>query len=263
MHFYTKNGEPMHTLIGSNGKERSTSIADARKLGLLPSVTTIMDVQSKPALIIWLQQQLLKAAIETPYRSDIWHEEDWCKAMLTQMRSVGKKAADRGTEIHGYLDAYYSGGQDADDLVGLPAEQWPYIAPAIKLIRDTFGNGGWVSEASFANLEHGFAGCVDLHHPEKKIIIDFKTKDKLDLKGVKQYDDHHTQLAAYQLGLGMPSDTRRFNLFISTSEESPGQCLLLESKEYGRPLDMFNALLKLWQAKNKYNPGKFHQYEGE
>jgi len=190
MHFYKPNGSSMHTIIGKNGKERTTSIADARKLGLFPSVTTVMDVQAKPALIEWLQQELLAAVIDKPYHPDEWTVETYRKAMLINMRIKSKKAANRGTEIHNLLESFFkSGGFDLEE------EDNEYIISTVKLIDEIFGLDGWISEKSFANTKLGFAGCVDLYHPEKNIIVDFKTKDKENLKGVKQYDDHKMQLA--------------------------------------------------------------------
>ena len=49
-HWYTKTGEPMYTIVGANGKERNTTLADAKKLDLVPSVTTILGIVAKPAL---------------------------------------------------------------------------------------------------------------------------------------------------------------------------------------------------------------------
>jgi hypothetical protein len=48
-HFYTKDGHPAYTTIGKTG-ERPTTLRDARKLGLLPSVTTINGMLSKAGL---------------------------------------------------------------------------------------------------------------------------------------------------------------------------------------------------------------------
>jgi hypothetical protein len=250
MHFYRKDGSSMHTIVGKNGKERTTSIADARKLGLFPSVTTIMDVQAKPALIEWLQQELLNAAIDTPYHPHAWDADAWRKATLIKMRSKSRKAAERGTEIHGKLESFFSGVEVSMD------KDWKYIQPTLLLIEETFGLEGWVAEKSFANTDLGFAGCVDLYHPDKNIIIDFKTKDKAELKGVKQYDDHKMQLAAYQLGLGLQKKSRRFNLFISTSSETPGMCSLIECAEFDRFVNMFLHLNEFWRLKNKYDPRK-------
>ena len=42
-HWYSKEGKPVHTQIKKDGGERNTTLADAKKLGLYPSVTTIMN----------------------------------------------------------------------------------------------------------------------------------------------------------------------------------------------------------------------------
>jgi len=59
-HWYLPNGSPAYTIIGkSTGRERPTTLADARKLGLLPSVTTIINTIQKAGLDTWKQQQVL------------------------------------------------------------------------------------------------------------------------------------------------------------------------------------------------------------
>ena len=62
-HWYTQEGEPMYTLIGANGKERNTTLRDAKSLGLVPSVTTILGMVAKPALENWKITQAIKSAI--------------------------------------------------------------------------------------------------------------------------------------------------------------------------------------------------------
>ena len=62
-HWYTQEGEPMYTIIGVNGKERNTNLRDARLLGLVPSVTTIMDLIAKPSLENWKINQALNSAL--------------------------------------------------------------------------------------------------------------------------------------------------------------------------------------------------------
>ena len=49
-HWYTQEGEPMYTIIGANGKERNTTLRDAKKENLVPSVTTILGMIAKPSL---------------------------------------------------------------------------------------------------------------------------------------------------------------------------------------------------------------------
>ena len=43
-HWYTRTGAPMYTVKGANGKERNTTLRDARKYDLVPLVTTILNV---------------------------------------------------------------------------------------------------------------------------------------------------------------------------------------------------------------------------
>ena len=62
-HWYTQEGEPMYTIIGANGKERNTTLADAKKLNLVPSVTGIMAMSYKPALERWKITEAIKSAI--------------------------------------------------------------------------------------------------------------------------------------------------------------------------------------------------------
>jgi hypothetical protein len=37
-HWYTQTGEPMYTVIGANGKERNTTLRDAKKDNLVPQL---------------------------------------------------------------------------------------------------------------------------------------------------------------------------------------------------------------------------------
>ena len=62
-HWYTQEGEPMYTIIGANGKERNTTLRDAKTLGLVPSVTTIIGMIAKPSLENWKINQALNSAL--------------------------------------------------------------------------------------------------------------------------------------------------------------------------------------------------------
>jgi len=69
-HWYDKEGKPAYTVIGANGKKRATNLRDARKLNLVPSVTTVMNVAAKPALENWKINQALMAALTLPRLKD-------------------------------------------------------------------------------------------------------------------------------------------------------------------------------------------------
>ena len=98
-HWYDRQGNPMYTVIGKNGKERNTTLRDARTMNLVPSVTTILNVAAKPALNVWLQRQVLMAALTLPKRAEET-EEEWIARIMSDSKEEGKEAANRGTEIH-------------------------------------------------------------------------------------------------------------------------------------------------------------------
>ena len=50
--YYDKNGNIINSVIGKNGKERNVTIADARVMSLVPSVTTILKIKANEGLDI-------------------------------------------------------------------------------------------------------------------------------------------------------------------------------------------------------------------
>lgn len=251
-HYYKLDGSPKYTITGKNGKERGTTIADAKKLKLVPSVTTIMDVQSKPALIMWLQNQLIEACIDTPFYEAMWTKEEYKKYLIGQSKRVGEEAATRGTYIHDKLENWALNGCVNDNSLSLDIHQ------AVDLISEKFPEYTFYPEQSFAHKD-GFGGKVDLWGKNEDgdyVIIDYKTKDKTSIKDMVQYDDHRIQLAAYQRGLQLPKNTRRFNLFISVHPDNLGLCRLVECKEFDKYINLFYALKELWQLKNNYSPSE-------
>ena len=62
-HWYIRDGVPQYTVEAKKGGQRNTMLRDARVMNLVPSVTTILGVAAKPALLAWLQQQVLLAEI--------------------------------------------------------------------------------------------------------------------------------------------------------------------------------------------------------
>ena len=58
----------MHTVPSAKGEARATTLRDARKLGLLPSVTNVLGVINKPELVEWKMTQAVLAALTLPRR---------------------------------------------------------------------------------------------------------------------------------------------------------------------------------------------------
>ena len=55
-HWYDRDGRPAYEQATKAGGVRATDLRDARKLGLLPSVTTVLSVVDKAALVDFPRQ---------------------------------------------------------------------------------------------------------------------------------------------------------------------------------------------------------------
>lgn len=247
MHFYTKDGESAHDIVGANGKLRPTTIRDARKLGLVPSVSTVKDLGCGMGLVQWMINLALDSALAHPYHPEEYTKDAWKEIVLKQYSKEKGMAAQRGTEIHDLLDQHLSNPKKKCN------KDREYIMPVLEWLHENFHGVQWVSEKSFVHPT-GFGGRVDLHSVTDNIVLDFKTKDKTELNDKMQYDDHKIQLSAYQEGLGLPAETKRYNLFVSVNENTPGLCHLVEATEHDRYYEIFQAMLTLWKLRNKYDP---------
>lgn len=245
-HWYTRDGLPMYTVEAAKGGQRPTTLRDARKLNLVPSVTTILNTLAKPALNQWLQKQVLMAALTLP-RKDEEPEDQWIDRILSDSKEQGRAAADAGTDIHASIQGFYEGGP--------VNKHHEHVMGCTKIISKTFGLHGWVSERSFSH-ELGFGGKCDLYAPKtdfgEGIVVDIKTKDFSDPEKIDKYDDHLMQLAAYRVGLGIPK-ARAANVFVSRSV--PGLCAVHEwsAEDLDRGWLMFESVLKFWQLKNQHS----------
>ena len=56
-HWYDRAGKPCYQQTTAKGALRGTDLRDARKQGLVPSVTTVLSVLAKPALETWKVKQ--------------------------------------------------------------------------------------------------------------------------------------------------------------------------------------------------------------
>jgi len=235
-HWYDASGKPAYTTMGKNGKERNTTVKDAREHGYLPSVTTIIGCAAKPGLDVWKQQQAILAALTLP-RIDGETEEDWLSRVVSDSKQTAKQAAERGTLVHGVIEAFYDG-------VYMP-EVPVYVREVEKIIIEHFGEQLWVPEKSFAN--NGYGGKCDLIS-SAGFVIDFKTTEK-DLDKLDYYFEHQMQLAAYRSGFGMPS--ARCAIVYVNATQNKAKIVEIPDADLRIGWDCFSHLLSFYRAKNR------------
>lgn len=232
-HWYTKDGAPAYTIVGANGKVRNTTLRDAKKLNLVPSVTTIIRCAAAPGLERWKQEQVLLSALTMPRREGE-DEQSYMGRILEDSKAQGKAAAEEGENIHGAVERHYKGQQ-------YNSKYAPHVRGVVEAIGPNFE-----AERSFAS-HHGFGGKVDLSNDEW--VWDVKTKEFADPATVRGFDDHLMQVAAYRVGLQIPGTARCGNIFVSRTV--PGLVAKVEwsQEDLTRGWFMFKALLDFWKAK--------------
>ena len=170
-HWYDYEGNAQYTIVGKNGKERNTTLRDARKLFYVPSVTGIIGVAAKPALENWKIDQGISAAL-TLERLENENDYEFLSRVKADSKEQGMKAAEIGTIIHAQIEQGFQSKRETK----------PYLAVK-KLLDELYPNETWVAEGSFCHTL-GYGGKIDLYS-ESGIFIDFKTKDNLEGKKLK------------------------------------------------------------------------------
>lgn len=243
-HWYSSSGEPVYEVPRADGKGlRPATLADARKLGLYPGVTGVINCAAKPGLERWKREQVLMAALTLP-RLDDEPESGWIKRVFQDSEEQAKKAAEKGTQIHAAIEHWFYGPPIDDELM-------PFVKATIHAIGERYGaDRKWLPEKSFADPS-GYGCKIDLVSPE--VIIDFKTKEFSDTTKKLAWDDHAMQLSANRRATGH-LQAKCANVFVSTLVPGLVHIHEWEEEDLGRALRKFDALLAYWKADRNYYP---------
>ena len=249
VHWYRQDGGPQYTVKAKDGSDRPTTLRDARKLDLVPSVTTVLKIAAKPGLEAWKLEQMLLAALTIP-RMHGESEQALIARIEADSKETARQAAERGTRIHESIESWYSGNKEVEHKSTAMA-----FEDAVAKHFNTPQGHEWLTERSFAS-SLGFGGKVDLFCPVDSyartgIVLDAKSKDFGPGDKVEAYDEHLMQLAAYRHGLGIPN-ARCANVFASRTH--PGLIKIVEwsEEDLQRGWAMFECLLRYWKLKNNF-----------
>ncbi len=244
-HWYDREGRPAYEVPAKSGYLRPTTLSDARKLGLVPSVTTVLGVLAKPALESWKVRQGILAAL-TLTRNPNEGDDAFLARVLADSGEQAKTAAEEGTRIHDACECAMQGRP-------FPDRYQPHVAAVKERLAEVFpGVTDWVAEASFAH-PFGFGGKVDLHSPSTGIVVDYKGKDGDFSDGKKLAYDQHYQLAAYQRGLLLPRAPCA-NFFVSRTHPGKLAHHVWSAALVDEGWAVFEAALMAWKRLRRYDP---------
>lgn len=263
--WYTREGKPQHTqptAKGAKNKTRATTIADARKLDLLPSVSSITKVLSAPGLEHYKSKELAKACFNSPAIGEEDFDTYYKHVSEVASRDV-TNASEIGTIIHKALETYYSEPliyRPHDILVNDQAvSSGEFIVPVHNAI-SALNIEIMHSEKVIVNNAYGYAGTTDIifRSKDKFGIADFKTTKTKPGKAKEPNESHPLQIAAYIAafwGDDMFSENiRGYNIYISTTEIGRVDVKEWTADEINAAWDMFQNCLSIWRWRNNYDP---------
>jgi hypothetical protein len=244
-HWYSRDGQPCYEQATQKGGLRATDLRDARKLGLLPSVTTVLSVIDKPGLTSWKVDQGIMSALTLP-KLESEADKEYLARIKADSGQQAKDAADEGTRIHDAIEAHFKGKP-------VPDRYSPHVAAVVQELSRLFpGVTDWVAEVSFGS-RLGYGGKVDLHSPSTGITVDHKGKDGDFTDGKRLAYDQHWQLAPYQAGLGFATGPAA-NIFVSRTHPGAVASHVWTPDDMEHGLQVFMAALGLWKAIKKFDP---------
>ena len=136
-HWYDEAGQTAYEVPYADPKKgmRATTIRDAKKLNLFPSVTTVMSIMDKPGLNRWKQMNMLESALTLPALEGE-SLDSYAKRVIEDAAETGRKAAQRGTDIHGSLErSFQDRFYDPEHIV--------YVDAVRNAMTETFGLQDW------------------------------------------------------------------------------------------------------------------------
>lgn len=249
MHFYdAKTAEPRYEVPYADPSKgmRSATLADAKKHGWVPSVTTVLGILAKPALENWKVEQAILAALTNPNISDDMTHDEMMRVIKRDSQQQAKQAAERGTAIHNSIEARLLLRKGLAEYFTFARGAIDCVARSVGVHTDYLHH--WNVEARLPG-GLGYGGKCDLHSDEW--LIDFKTKEfsqeDVDAGKIKGWPEQHVQLVAYDHGFG-GKRRRLANVFVSVTE--PGLCHFYEwpEDEYDIGLRRWQATLEAWLA---------------
>lgn len=262
-HYYDLDGNPRHTVPNKSkpGKTRATTLADAKKLKLFPSVSAYLKMKAEPGLDNWKMEQV----IEETWNWHEWSSElkqwpDSLEAYSAQIKEAAfaqvGDAADLGTRIHAALERYYTAEE-------LPEEE-QLRAMVLRVTDRVRGLGIKVlhAEKVLVNAKHGYAGTTDILFSDGfggAGVLDFKSKKTKPGQKAFSPDSHAMQIAAYWMaywaethGEFLP-DAIGINVYISTTEPGRVDIVTREDGELRAAWGAFKACLELYRYSTGYD----------
>ncbi len=256
-HWYLRDGRPFHQIAKKDGSLKAVTLADARKVLALPSVTNILGVLAKPGLDAWKIEQAIFAALTLPREADE-PLDAFARRVVKDMSEQVKKAADFGTAIHAACEAYAINKE-------LPGTQMilDFVREWVLWFDENVERIDGIEQV-VVHPTALYAGRVDMVAKLKDIgwcVVDFKTqKVKRNAKGEPKaafYETWPLQLAAYREAINASTGKNVVGLVsVVVDSVEPGPVHVKVWPQNVNYAEVFAGTYLAWKYMKCYSPGE-------
>jgi len=259
-HWYSSDGTPHHTYVNSKGETKDTTLTQARKLNLYPSVTGVLEVKSNFHLTNWKVRVGIEYALGA-IRHANEDMQDFVDRIAYESVQKSRDATEFGTEMHDTLERW-----NVDHSYVCPPEKPALIREILenwKRTSEQYGIRVLSAERRIACPQLGIAGTVDLIAEYDGLgltVGDYKSQDIKEYKGKRDanfYDKFAHQLALYarmvKIVDGLSEDPRIVSHVID-SNDGTIYTKVYTPEQQNNALVMGLTLAKAWFFDKGYFP---------
>lgn len=213
---------------------------------LVPSVTNVLGMLNKPALVGWAAREVATLAADLRGSLGVLEHGEVVTLLKGAASRRGNKAAARGTDIHAYIESRLSRCEPEP----LDREAEPYRAAADAWIEHYVSDVHGVEVTMFAG---GYAGTADsvIECGGRTILVDIKTSKAI-------YPEASLQLAALAAGTvwhegSAPIERREIDDLAVVRIGLDGEYEVRYVADPSSALETFHALLTVWHWHHSAN----------
>jgi len=244
----------------ADGKgETNATIKHARKMGLLPSVTSIIKIMASPQLVQYRINEAIKACAEFSFDhfaamvGGAVDVQQYIGFITEKSEEYANQCAEQGTEIHGVINRFLMNNEVPED------SGMKYVCEAITARMKELGVTNATSEKTLGSRRVGWAGTPDIFAKGDNLlwIVDTKSVDIEKFKA--PHLSWRLQLGGYRplimddVTTGeLPLCDVVFDQFIIDRETK--QCQFIPHNDMQPMAEAFQYLYEVWVRTNGYDP---------
>lgn len=231
---------------------RDPTLTDAKKSGLLPSVTSIIkDIVNPASLVQWIEEDCIKVAAAYPYAGDGSQEdidERYMPMIKGKRKEYAKTVQDKGKLLHKEKEVFFMEGKEPETMEGKNV-----VADYNKfMVAEGADPGALTCEQPFGSKLIGYAGTPDDYFADINMINDLKTTKHKNFEKIKTskhlYMTWKLQLGAYRI----IAPTAR--LMQAVCSQETGETKFIELDNPDTWAEAFKGIFTAWCAEKDYDP---------